>query len=72
VGKGGVVRDPAVHRRVLERITRVAADLGLGLRGLMASPLQGPAGNREFLGWWGLHAEGIDVGVAIETCLGEG
>ncbi|HIE38807.1 MAG TPA: TlyA family RNA methyltransferase [Anaerolineales bacterium] len=72
VGKGGVVRDPAVHRQVLERVTRVAANLGLGLRGLMTSPLRGPAGNREFLGWWGLRVEGVDVGVAIETCLGEG
>lgn len=53
VGKGGVVRDPAVHRRVIEEIARAAADLGLTLRGLMVSPLLGPAGNREFLGWWG-------------------
>ncbi len=52
VGKGGVVRDPAVHRRVLVEVARAAADLGLTLRGLMVSPLLGPAGNREFLGWW--------------------
>ncbi|MCS7178292.1 MAG: TlyA family RNA methyltransferase [Anaerolineae bacterium] len=52
VGKGGVVRDPAVHRRVLEEVIRAAADLGLTLCGLMVSPLLGPAGNREFLGWW--------------------
>ncbi len=52
VGKGGVVRDPAVHRRVIEEVTRAAASLGLTLRGLMVSPLLGPAGNREFLGWW--------------------
>lgn len=52
VGKGGVVRDPAVHREVLETVTCFMADLGLGLQGLMASPLVGPAGNVEFLGWW--------------------
>ncbi|MGQ9467006.1 MAG: TlyA family RNA methyltransferase [Anaerolineae bacterium] len=52
VGRGGVVRDSAVHRRVLVEVTRAAADLGLTLRGLMVSPLLGPAGNREFLGWW--------------------
>jgi 23S rRNA (cytidine1920-2'-O)/16S rRNA (cytidine1409-2'-O)-methyltransferase len=52
VGRGGVVRDPAVHRRVLVEVVRAAADLGLTLRGLMVSPLLGPAGNREFLGWW--------------------
>jgi 23S rRNA (cytidine1920-2'-O)/16S rRNA (cytidine1409-2'-O)-methyltransferase len=52
-GKGqtdaGVVRDPAVHRSVLERVARDAAALGLPLRGAIASPLVGPAGNREFL-----------------------
>lgn len=52
VGRGGVVRDPDVHRRVLMEVIRAAADLGLTLRGLMVSPLLGPAGNREFLGWW--------------------
>lgn len=52
VGKGGVVRDPAVHRRVIEEVIRAADALGLTLHGLMVSPLPGPAGNREFLGWW--------------------
>jgi 23S rRNA (cytidine1920-2'-O)/16S rRNA (cytidine1409-2'-O)-methyltransferase len=52
VGKGGVVRDPVVHREVLETVTGFMADFGLRLRGLMASPLVGPAGNVEFLGWW--------------------
>lgn len=45
----GVVRDPAIHREVLERVTAVAASLGLGTRALMASPILGPEGNREFL-----------------------
>ncbi|MBC7227005.1 MAG: TlyA family RNA methyltransferase [Thermoflexales bacterium] len=58
VGKGGVVRDPAVHRRVLVEVIRAAADQGLTLRGLMVSPLLGPAGNREFLGWWSLDVPG--------------
>lgn len=56
VGKGGVIRDPAVHRRVIEEVARAAADLGLTLRGLMVSPLLGPAGNREFLGWWSISS----------------
>jgi 23S rRNA (cytidine1920-2'-O)/16S rRNA (cytidine1409-2'-O)-methyltransferase len=46
---GGVVRDPVVHRDVLESVARNAADLGLQLRGAIVSPLLGPAGNREFL-----------------------
>ena len=71
VGKGGVVRDPQVHRRVLERVLDIAAGLDLGLRGLMPSPLRGPAGNVEFLGWWGLGEEGQRAEAAIAACLKE-
>ena len=49
--KGGVVRDPEVHRRVLRETVAKAASLGLGTRGVIASPIQGPEGNREFLAW---------------------
>jgi 23S rRNA (cytidine1920-2'-O)/16S rRNA (cytidine1409-2'-O)-methyltransferase len=45
----GVVRDPAIHREVLERIVGAARTLGLGARGVVASPILGPEGNREFL-----------------------
>ncbi len=69
VERGGVVRDPQVHRSVLERVVGAAADLGLGLRGLMPSPLLGPAGNREFLGWWEQGAAGHDPLVWIMACL---
>jgi 23S rRNA (cytidine1920-2'-O)/16S rRNA (cytidine1409-2'-O)-methyltransferase len=47
--EGGVVRDPAIHREVLDRVARDAAGLGLRPAGLIASPLLGPEGNREFL-----------------------
>ncbi|HZL33527.1 MAG TPA: TlyA family RNA methyltransferase, partial [Verrucomicrobiae bacterium] len=46
---GGVVRDPAVHLAVLERVVGQARALGLGVAGAIASPLLGPQGNREFL-----------------------
>jgi len=69
VGKGGVVRDPAIHRQVLEKVTADVAALGLGLRGLMVSPLRGPAGNVEFLGWWELGAESGDIQTWIEQTL---
>jgi len=49
VGKGGVVRDPLIHRRVLESVVEKANENRLSLRGLVASPLLGPAGNVEFL-----------------------
>ena len=52
-GKGrtdrGVVRDPDVHREVLERVTTHARTLEFGTRALVASPIRGQDGNREFL-----------------------
>jgi 23S rRNA (cytidine1920-2'-O)/16S rRNA (cytidine1409-2'-O)-methyltransferase len=49
LGGGGVVRDPAVHRVVLREVRRGVEAIGLVPAGVVASPLLGPAGNREFL-----------------------
>ena len=49
VGKGGVVRDPNQHLRVVEQVRQLAASLGCQVLGVTASPLLGPKGNREFL-----------------------
>jgi 23S rRNA (cytidine1920-2'-O)/16S rRNA (cytidine1409-2'-O)-methyltransferase len=49
VGKGGVVRAPQEHTRVIGEITTVAAELGFDSLGVTESPLLGPKGNREFL-----------------------
>lgn len=49
LGRGGVVRDPAVHRAVLTEVRDAAPEFGLVAADLVASPLLGPAGNREFL-----------------------
>ena len=57
VGKGGVVRDPAIHAQVLDEVLAAAAAEGYGARGLIASPLKGPAGNVEFLAWLSLPPE---------------
>jgi 23S rRNA (cytidine1920-2'-O)/16S rRNA (cytidine1409-2'-O)-methyltransferase len=46
--RDGVIRDPAVHRQTLETVARYALSIGLKLRNAVASPLVGPAGNREF------------------------
>jgi 23S rRNA (cytidine1920-2'-O)/16S rRNA (cytidine1409-2'-O)-methyltransferase len=46
--RDGVVRDPQVHRQTLETVARYALGIGLRLRNAIASPLTGPAGNREF------------------------
>jgi 23S rRNA (cytidine1920-2'-O)/16S rRNA (cytidine1409-2'-O)-methyltransferase len=48
VGKGGVVRDEAVHRQVIEKVAEFACGLGLTVVGTVESPLLGPAGNKEF------------------------
>jgi 23S rRNA (cytidine1920-2'-O)/16S rRNA (cytidine1409-2'-O)-methyltransferase len=47
--KGGVVRDPAIHERVLREVTDAAAAAGLEPLGSIPSPILGPEGNREFL-----------------------
>jgi 23S rRNA (cytidine1920-2'-O)/16S rRNA (cytidine1409-2'-O)-methyltransferase len=48
VGKGGVVRDPEVHRRVLEEVSALAPEWGARVAGTIDSGLPGPKGNREF------------------------
>ena len=72
VGKGGVVRDPQVHRRVLRSVLDAARENGFGVRGLTASPLRGPAGNVEFLAHLVLGAAGEDVAPLIEAAVAEG
>jgi 23S rRNA (cytidine1920-2'-O)/16S rRNA (cytidine1409-2'-O)-methyltransferase len=49
VGKGGVVRDPEIHRRVIQEVAVYAANCGFRHAGLVRSPLLGPSGNVEFL-----------------------
>lgn len=49
VGKGGVVRDPELHREVNERLCDFFLQAGLVSRGIIPSPILGPKGNREFI-----------------------
>jgi 23S rRNA (cytidine1920-2'-O)/16S rRNA (cytidine1409-2'-O)-methyltransferase len=50
VGKGGVVRDPALHQEVCERVARwLENEIGWQIGGLTESPILGPEGNKEFL-----------------------
>jgi 23S rRNA (cytidine1920-2'-O)/16S rRNA (cytidine1409-2'-O)-methyltransferase len=60
VGKGGLVRDPAVHARVLEEVTASAAAVGLERVGMVESAVTGAEGNREF--FLHLRAGGPAVG----------
>lgn len=70
VGKGGIVRDPQVHREVLLGVIAAAPGMGLAPLGLAVSPIRGAEGNVEFL----LHlragaAEPFDAEGAVETAL---
>lgn len=72
VGRGGVVRDAEVHRRVLGEIFALAASLGLAVAGLTVSPAPGPAGNIEFLIRLDKeHRPPLDQERAIEAALAE-
>ncbi len=70
VGKGGVVRDPAVHRAVLENLLGWTTENRLGPRGLLLSPLKGPAGNIEFLVWLRPETEGVSPVELMQRDLG--
>ncbi len=75
VGKGGVVKDPEVHRQVLTRVAEAVEAIGFSLRGLISSPLLGPKGNREFLLWGGRAGEPQPtielIQAALATAAGE-
>jgi 23S rRNA (cytidine1920-2'-O)/16S rRNA (cytidine1409-2'-O)-methyltransferase len=51
IGKGGVVRDPIIHREVVKSILDLGRNLDLWPSGLIRSPITGPKGNIEFLVW---------------------
>ena len=65
VGKNGVIREPAIHKEVLDNFVALARELGFTILGLTFSPVKGPAGNIEFLGHLTLaDAEGIEPDTA--------
>lgn len=61
----GVIRDPRVHRQILEEMTQFCQQEGWVIRGLMRSPLIGPKGNIEFLMWLSLSGEGLDNPISV-------
>ena len=70
VGKKGVVRDPAVHKEVIERVILFAKSIGFGILHLDYSPIKGPEGNIEYLVHIVKDAEAesqevIDVGAVV-------
>ncbi len=62
VGPGGVVRDPGLRAEAVSGVARAAASHGLGVAGITASPLPGPAGNVEYFLWLRRGAPPLDPG----------
>jgi len=60
VGKGGVVRDPALRAEAVATVADAAAALGWGARAVAVSPLPGPSGNVEFFLWLRRGAPEVD------------
>ena len=67
--KGGVVRDPEVHRRVLREVAARAQALGIGMRGVIASPILGPEGNREFMAYLGTGPACAEIEERIDEAV---
>jgi 23S rRNA (cytidine1920-2'-O)/16S rRNA (cytidine1409-2'-O)-methyltransferase len=59
--RGGVVREPALRSRAVADVAAAAAGLGLGVAGVTASPLPGPAGNVEYFLWLRRGAAALDA-----------
>ena len=61
VGKNGVVREPEIHLEVLEHFLDHAAQSGFTVRDITFSPIRGPEGNIEYLGWLSASEQGAQV-----------
>lgn len=68
VGKKGVVRDPAVHLEVVERFYAQAEQFDFSVQGMTFSPIRGPEGNIEYLGWLSVGA-GNSVAVDLKALV---
>ncbi|HVQ87994.1 MAG TPA: TlyA family RNA methyltransferase [Actinomycetes bacterium] len=71
LGTGGVVRDPTLRAAAVRKIAVRAAELGLGVRGVTASPLPGPAGNVEYFLWLRTDAPPLDM-AAVDQAVAKG
>ncbi|MFC1420676.1 TlyA family RNA methyltransferase [Streptacidiphilus cavernicola] len=71
LGSGGVVRSAALRQEMIEKVAGQGAALGLGVRGVVASPLPGPSGNVEYFLWFRRDAGPLDVADA-QRAVAEG
>jgi len=71
VGAGGVVRDPALRAAAIQSVAAAALTVGLGVQGVVASPLPGPSGNVEYFLWLRRGAGPLDPD-ALQQAITEG
>ncbi|GAA2370804.1 hemolysin [Streptomyces carpaticus] len=71
LGSGGVVRSPRLRAEAVTAVAERAAELGLGVRGVTASPLPGPSGNVEYFLWLRAGAPALDP-ADVERAVTEG
>ena len=71
VGKGGVVREPAIRAEAVRSVASAAWERGLGVAGVTASPLPGPSGNVEYFLWLRVGAPPLDP-AAVDQAVQEG
>ena len=75
VGKKGVVRDPEIHKEVLHAFIENSENAGFEVKSVTYSPVKGPKGNIEYLGWLSKHnrhdPEENTSRIDIETIVSE-
>lgn len=76
VGKHGIIKDPTVHRKVLEKTLPMMVENGFAVKGLTYSPIKGGQGNIEFLAWLERSddasiAESVKIDQVIEEAHGQ-
>lgn len=69
VGKKGVVRDPAVHQEVIEKVRDYAMSISMEPRHLSFSPIKGPEGNIEYLLHLKKHPQGSEVQDSLQVSV---
>jgi 23S rRNA (cytidine1920-2'-O)/16S rRNA (cytidine1409-2'-O)-methyltransferase len=67
VGKHGVVRDPQVHREVIDKVIEYAVSIGFEVKNLEFSPVKGPEGNIEYLLHIRKHTDGIFSDIPVDV-----
>ena len=65
----GVIRDPEIHRQVLNDVLTYVRQEGFGIHGLIKSPLLGPKGNAEFLVWLREQPKDLDIPMLVDSVL---